>query len=158
MRVVTLMCLALAGLVGVGGFGTPVLARGTSAQPQSTPTQQGGAAATQPGTAPVAPTTAARAGASPGLRGAEKRRRSYASCNRESHNRSLRGGARRRFLIRCKLGYERRRPGQAPTGQAAQPQTPPQPMARPNPPQNQAPAKPAAPQPQTQPQQPVKRP
>ena len=40
----------------------------------------------------------------------ERRRRTYASCNRDSHRRNLRGGARRRFLIRCKLGYERRQP------------------------------------------------
>lgn len=57
----------------------------------------------------------------------ERRRRSYAACNRASHQRGLRGGKRRRFLIRCRLGYERTRgqsgqsagqaPGQAP-GQA----------------------------------------
>lgn len=52
----------------------------------------------------------------------ERRRRSYAACNRASHQRGLRGGKRRRFLIRCRLGYERTR-GQAgqPAGQAAQP-------------------------------------
>jgi hypothetical protein len=46
---------------------------------------------------------------------AERRRRSYAACNRASHQRGLRGGKRRRFLIRCRLGYERTR------GQAGQP-------------------------------------
>jgi hypothetical protein len=46
---------------------------------------------------------------------AERRRRSYAACNRASHQRGLRGGKRRRFLIRCRLGYERTR------GQAVQP-------------------------------------
>jgi hypothetical protein len=45
----------------------------------------------------------------------ERRRRSYAACNRASHQRGLRGGKRRRFLIRCRLGYERTR------GQAGQP-------------------------------------
>jgi len=63
----------------------------------------------------------------------ERRRRSYAACNRASHQRGLRGGKRRRFLIRCRLGYERTRgqsgqsagqvPGQAgqPAGQPVQP-------------------------------------
>ncbi|MCJ2072655.1 hypothetical protein MKK75_28345 [Methylobacterium sp. J-030] len=46
----------------------------------------------------------------------ERRRRSYAACNRASHQRGLRGGKRRRFLIRCRLGYERTR-GQS--GQSA---------------------------------------
>ncbi|SDN98213.1 hypothetical protein SAMN05216360_113101 [Methylobacterium phyllostachyos] len=50
----------------------------------------------------------------------ERRRRSYAACNRASHQRGLRGGKRRRFLIRCRLGYERTR-GQ--TGQSAGPST-----------------------------------
>ena len=44
----------------------------------------------------------------------ERRGRSNAACNRASHQRGLRGGKRRRFLIRCRLGYERTR------GQAAQ--------------------------------------
>ncbi|MFD1352603.1 serine/threonine protein kinase, partial [Methylorubrum suomiense] len=44
--------------------------------------------------------------------GERRRRTSYAACNRESHRRNLYGGARRRFLIRCRLGYERR-PGPA---------------------------------------------
>ncbi|MFX7973220.1 hypothetical protein ABTK40_20690, partial [Acinetobacter baumannii] len=55
---------------------------------------------------------------------AERRRRSYAACNRASHQRGLRGGKRRRFLIRCRLGYERTR-GQAvqapAVGQPSQP-------------------------------------
>ncbi|AWB23994.1 hypothetical protein DA075_26490 [Methylobacterium currus] len=41
-----------------------------------------------------------------------RRRPSYAACNRASQRRSLKGGARRRFLIRCRLGYERIQPGQ----------------------------------------------
>lgn len=49
---------------------------------------------------------------------AERRRRSYAACNRASHQRGLRGGKRRRFLIRCRLGYERTR-GQAVQAPAA---------------------------------------
>ena len=39
---------------------------------------------------------------------AERRRnRSYARCNRAAIARGLYGGGRRRFLIRCRLGYER---------------------------------------------------
>ena len=57
--------------------------------------------------------------------GREKRRRSsYAACNRASHQRGYRGGRRRRFLIRCRLGYERTRTPQhqqAPAQQAAPP-------------------------------------
>ncbi|MFH6782606.1 MULTISPECIES: hypothetical protein [Methylobacterium] len=41
-----------------------------------------------------------------------RRRPSYAACNRASQRRGLHGGARRRFLIRCRLGYERIQPGQ----------------------------------------------
>ena len=59
----------------------------------------------------LAPPSVSRATPAPPQAGrGEKRRRSYASCNRDSHKRNLRGGARRRFLIRCKLGYERRQP------------------------------------------------
>lgn len=48
------------------------------------------------------------------VRAGERRRPSYASCNREAHRRNLHGGARRRYLIRCKLGYDR--PRQPPAG------------------------------------------
>jgi hypothetical protein len=41
--------------------------------------------------------------------GRDRRRPSYAACNRASHQRGYRGGRRRRFLIRCRLGYERPR-------------------------------------------------
>lgn len=58
---------------------------------------------------------------------AERRRRSYAACNRASHQRGLRGGRRRRFLIRCRLGYERTR---LPAAQPAAGQ-PPQPGRKP---------------------------
>ncbi len=49
--------------------------------------------------------------------------RSYAACNRASHQRGLRGGKRRRFLIRCRLGYERThgQPAQPSAGQPVQP-------------------------------------
>jgi len=79
-------------------------------------------------TAQPVETAAPHAAATPGEAGprqsvsarAERRRRSYAACNRASHQRGLRGGKRRRFLIRCRLGYERTR-GQG--GQAAGPST-----------------------------------
>ena len=40
-----------------------------------------------------------------------RRRISYAACNRAAQRRNLKGGPRRRFLIRCRLGYERIQPG-----------------------------------------------
>lgn len=55
------------------------------------------------------PKTEARAPGAPVTAGRDKRRRSYAACNRASHQRGYRGGKRRRFLIRCRLGYERTR-------------------------------------------------
>ncbi|TNC13281.1 hypothetical protein FF100_10680 [Methylobacterium terricola] len=50
-----------------------------------------------------------------------RRRPSYAACNRASQRRSLHGGARRRFLIRCRLGYERIQPGQPARAKPSQP-------------------------------------
>lgn len=103
MRPVTLSFLALAGLLCLVG---PV----TAAPPaEGTPSQTPSPAAA-PQTTPVAAPRAP----SPGARALERRRRtSYAACNRESHRRRLSGGARRRFLVRCRLGYERR-PAAAP--------------------------------------------
>ncbi len=144
MRVVTVMWLVCAALCGLAGSGAAVLARGQSAppavQPQGAPAQPAPATPVQPATGNPAPPAAAGRNTVPaGIRAAEKRRRSYASCNRESHNRGLRGGARRRFLIRCRLGYERRRPGQG-VAQSAPPQ-PPQPPAKAAPAQPLQPAK-----------------
>jgi hypothetical protein len=51
-------------------------------------------------------------GEKPGATGRERRRPSYAACNRASHQRGYHGGRRRRFLIRCRLGYERPRAAQ----------------------------------------------
>ncbi|WP_245516616.1 hypothetical protein [Methylobacterium segetis] len=53
--------------------------------------------------------------------GERRRRNSYASCNRTSNQRGLRGGARRRFLIRCRLGYERKNQNQGAPAQTQQP-------------------------------------
>lgn len=88
MRHATLMSLALAALLGAAGP----------------------ARAAPPERPPAAVSAAAQGGGQGGAaRPFEKRRRnSYAACNRESHRRDLHGGPRRRFLIRCRLGYERR--------------------------------------------------
>jgi hypothetical protein len=66
-----------------------------------------GRAAPAEGSAPTAKPATPERVATP-----RRRRPSYAACNRASQRRSLRGGARRRFLIRCRLGYERIQPGQ----------------------------------------------
>ncbi len=121
MRLVTLFSVTLAGLLfaaAPAGAAPPV--EGTKAQSQG-PSQgqpQGQAVGQPPGPsqgqiqagAPTpsqaVPSTRAQG---PGARASERRRRiSYAACNRESHRRKLSGGARRRFLVRCRLGYERR--------------------------------------------------
>ncbi len=94
MKLTTLACLAALGLIGPATL--------AAAAP---PTAQGPQAAV------------GRAGA-PTARGSDRRRPSYAACNRASHQRGLRGGKRRRFLIRCKLGYDRPR-----TQQGVQPGT-----------------------------------
>ncbi|ARO54211.1 Serine/threonine protein kinase [Methylorubrum extorquens] len=117
MRPVTLLSVALAGLLwaaapagaappGDGAAGQP---QGQS-QGQSQGPLQGQVQGPPHGAAP-APPQAAPAARPPGagMRASERRRRiSYAACNRESHRRRLSGGARRRFLVRCRLGYERR--------------------------------------------------
>lgn len=87
MKLTTLACLAALGLIGPATL--------AAAAPAATPGAQA-----QP--------SLGRAG-QPTVRSGDKRRRSYAACNRASHSRALRGGKRRRFLIRCKLGYERPR-------------------------------------------------
>jgi len=91
----------------------------TAAQPQAAPAAppQGGGAQSPGAQAPGArPAGTSQAVGTAGGRGAAQvgrpRRRSYAACNRISHTRGLRGGARRRFLVRCKLGYDRPRNGQ----------------------------------------------
>ncbi|RZK81518.1 MAG: hypothetical protein EOO66_28205 [Methylobacterium sp.] len=96
-----------------------------SPPPQATPPNSGpqppSAAAAQPQGSGAQgqgsrPAGASQAVGTAGGRGAAQvgrpRRRSYAACNRISHTRGLRGGARRRFLVRCKLGYDRPRNGQ----------------------------------------------
>ncbi|KQQ45223.1 hypothetical protein ASF58_19510 [Methylobacterium sp. Leaf125] len=84
-----------------------------AAQPQGSGAQGQGSGAQGQGSRPAG---ASQAVGTAGGRGAAQvgrpRRRSYAACNRISHTRGLRGGARRRFLVRCKLGYDRPRNGQ----------------------------------------------
>ncbi|WP_246691654.1 hypothetical protein [Methylobacterium sp. WL12] len=116
MKLTTLACLAALCVIGPEtlAIAAPAAAPGAQAQP-----------------------SLGRAGP-PGVRAGDKRRRSYAACNRASHARALQGGRRRRFLIRCKLGYERPR-----TPSAQQQQS--QPL------QQQAPASAPAPAPMTAP-------
>lgn len=96
MRPVTLLSVALFGLLFAAAPAGATPPSGAPARPQTT----------APAPAQTAPVTRPPA---PGIRTPERRRRpSYASCNRESHRRKLFGGARRRFLVRCRLGYEKR--------------------------------------------------
>lgn len=119
MRLPTLMSLVLAVSLAGAAVPAPAAAPERDVAPERAAAERtlpvsGVAAnpvnpATNPTSAPTsAPTTA------PAARPGERRRRpSYAACNRESHRRNLYGGPRRRFLIRCRLGYEQRRPGPA---------------------------------------------
>lgn len=123
MRLPTLMSLALA--VALAGAAVPALAapeRGAApernaAERPSAERPTGAAPAPAPASTP-SPSPASSAASPPATPatarpGERRRRNSYAACNRESHRRNLYGGPRRRFLIRCRLGYELRRPGPA---------------------------------------------
>ncbi|GAB6844935.1 hypothetical protein HNR00_000064 [Methylorubrum rhodinum] len=115
MRLPTLMSLVLAVSLAGAAVPAPAAAPERDVAPERAPAERtppvSGVAANpvNPATNPTsAPNTA------PATRPGERRRRpSYAACNRESHRRNLYGGPRRRFLIRCRLGYEQRRPGPA---------------------------------------------
>ena len=115
-----LALLALAAL-GAGPSLGPALAQPASpAQTRQAPP----APAVAPPPAPAqraAPPAAGTAGGRGAAQIGRSRRPSYASCNRASHARGLRGGARRRFLVRCKLGYDRPRSGQPQAAPARQP-------------------------------------
>ncbi len=118
MKPVMVACRALLGLSVL----TVTLPAGALAQtqpaaaPVTAPAQPPAATASPPAAAPrqAQPAAAKPRGPAP-PRAGERRRPSYASCNREAHRRNLRGGSRRRFLIRCKLGYDR--PRQPPASQ-----------------------------------------
>lgn len=151
MKLATLACLAVANLIGIGlvapgsAAPTPPPASSAAQNPaaqspaaQSPAAQSPADAGTRAAPAepvreaprkpapPAAEPQATQRGAAPATRGSDRRRRTYAACNRASHQRNLQGGRRRRFLIRCRLGYERPR---LPSVQ--QPAAPPQPAANP---------------------------
>ncbi|GJE11162.1 MULTISPECIES: hypothetical protein [Methylobacterium] len=114
MKLAMLACLAALCLTGPIAHAAPGEApKSTAPVHPAAPTE---AAKSQPSAAPGDAASPAQTAPRPASSGrAERRRRSYAACNRASHQRGLRGGKRRRFLIRCRLGYERTR------GQAGQP-------------------------------------
>ncbi len=123
MKLAMLACLAALCLTGRFAHAAPgEQARPTLPATAPRPTE---AAAPHPATGPGEAAAPAQASPRPASAGrAERRRRSYAACNRASHQRGLRGGKRRRFLIRCRLGYERTRVQAvqpAPAGQPMQP-------------------------------------
>ena len=114
MKLAMLACLAALCLIGPTAHAAPGEApKSTASGHTAAPVEAG---KTPPAAAPTESSASAQAAPRPASTGrAERRRRSYAACNRASHQRALRGGKRRRFLIRCRLGYERTR------GQAGQP-------------------------------------
>ncbi|MGH1572919.1 hypothetical protein ACRAWG_22360 [Methylobacterium sp. P31] len=104
MKLAMLACLAALCLTGPVALAAPgeqaKSAPPTGATPPAEAPRPAGSSAEPAAVTQPAPRAGARA---------ERRRRSYAACNRASHQRGLRGGKRRRFLIRCRLGYERTR-------------------------------------------------
>ncbi|WP_418291996.1 hypothetical protein [Methylobacterium durans] len=126
MRIIDIKRATLGRLAGLALIGMMLgAAPAVAAQPTVQP------AAQPPAPAPARNAAPAPAAAPPGSAGARanerRRRNSYAACNRVSNQRGLRGGPRRRFLIRCRLGYERTRPAQT----APAPQQQPAPAAPP---------------------------
>ncbi len=115
MKLATLACLAalcVTAPLASAAPGEPAPAEQTRKEPAVAP-QKPAAAKPDPAAARTEPRTEAarteRPGTAPAVTGRDRRRRSYAACNRASHQRGYRGGKRRRFLIRCRLGYERTR-------------------------------------------------
>ena len=116
MKLATLACLSvlcLNGAVALAAPGDPaVKADGPVAA------EQNGVSPKPVQAKPDAPAPRSEARAEPArgekpATGRDRRRPSYAACNRASHQRGYRGGRRRRFLIRCRLGYERPRATQS---------------------------------------------
>lgn len=131
MKLATLACLAalcLSAFPAQAAPGEPATAEQTHKEPAAAP--QKPVAKPEPTAARNEPkpdaARAERQGAAPVATGRDRRRRSYAACNRASHQRGYRGGKRRRFLIRCRLGYERTR-----TPQHQAPVTAPVPVRKP---------------------------
>ncbi|MEH3148259.1 MAG: hypothetical protein PGN34_23690 [Methylobacterium frigidaeris] len=122
MRPVALACLGLLGLAGTALFApAPRAQQPAPAAPAGQPAPASPAEAPRPAQAARPPADPARGTEPAGVRGDGKatgqrarRRHSYAACNRASHRRNLHGGARRRFLTRCRLGYERIQPAGVP--------------------------------------------
>ncbi|AWN47330.1 serine/threonine protein kinase [Methylobacterium terrae] len=122
MRPAALASLGLIGFLAVAGTAQaqPVPAAPAQSEPATAPAARtdgkpadGRATPTDGRSAPANARTPEARPAAPERTAAPRRRRpSYAACNRASQRRSLHGGARRRFLIRCRLGYERIQPGQ----------------------------------------------
>ncbi|MCJ2119758.1 hypothetical protein MKK65_24850 [Methylobacterium sp. J-001] len=132
MKLATLACLAALCLVGPAAHAAPGEAAKPAAPASAAPPANAAkpaqpvpaADAPQPAATPAPSAAQPQTAPRPASSGrAERRRRSYAACNRASHQRGLRGGRRRRFLIRCRLGYERTH-GQAAQPGAAQPVQP----------------------------------
>ncbi|MER2267495.1 hypothetical protein [Methylobacterium oxalidis] len=120
MRIIVWKRAALAHVAGLGLVGLacavwPVAAAQPTVQPPAA------APARNANPAPAAQPAAAPPGNAAPRVGERRRRNSYAACNRVSNQRGLRGGPRRRFLIRCRLGYERTRPAQGAPAQNPQP-------------------------------------
>ncbi|KMO36001.1 hypothetical protein VQ02_16360 [Methylobacterium variabile] len=108
--------IASLGLIGFLAVATPAAAQAQPAPAAPTrpePAAPATPAAARPDGRPAdGRATEARPAAPERAAQPRRRRPSYAACNRASQRRSLKGGARRRFLIRCRLGYERIQPGQ----------------------------------------------
>ena len=118
MKLATLACLAALCLTVPFAHAAPGEAVPAPQKPAASKPE---AAKAEPPKAEVpAARSEPRAGA-PVVGSRDRRRRSYAACNRASHQRGYRGGKRRRFLIRCRLGYERARHQQQQQAPAAAP-------------------------------------
>ncbi|MDP4024510.1 hypothetical protein Q8W71_17950 [Methylobacterium sp. NEAU 140] len=120
MKLATLACLAALCLTGLDAHAAPGDApRPEKASPSKEASKEAPARPEPPRPDPAKADPAKPAAAGTGTR----RRRSYAACNRASHQRGYYGGRRRRFLIRCRLGYERTRlpPAQVPGAAAPHP-------------------------------------
>ncbi len=127
MKLATLACLSALCLCTASAHAAP----GDPAPKPETAAPAPNAAAANPATGPSAAARAEPAGAKAEPPRSEKaagrpRRPTYAACNRASHQRGYHGGRRRRFLIRCRLGYERPR-----TNQHQAPAGPPAPVRKP---------------------------
>ena len=116
----TVTGLALLALVALLAPALAQSAPPAQTRPQA-PAQTAPAVAQAPAQRPPAPPAVGTTGGRGAAQVGRNRRPSYAACNRISHARGLRGGPRRRFLVRCKLGYDRPRAGQPQAAPGRQP-------------------------------------